>query len=238
MSDSESFKPLLEVIDVTKQYDAELRDNGPLVLQGINLQVGRGQSLAITGPSGSGKSTLMNIMGTLDRPTEGRILLDGNDLFQLDDQELAVIRNRDIGFIFQAHHLLPQCTALENVLVPTLANPSRNANQDVTRAKDLLSKIGLADRMHHRPGQLSGGERQRVAAVRALINQPKLVLADEPTGALDRVNAEQMMDLLIELNKEQGVTLVVITHAIHLALRLDRVEELCDGKLTHLEVSA
>jgi lipoprotein-releasing system ATP-binding protein len=171
-------------------------------------------------------------MGTLDRPSSGRVLLDGRELNQLDDIQLAAVRNREIGFIFQSHHLLPQCTVLENVLVPTLANKDAALrNGAVERAKRLLEKVGLGARLTHRPGQLSGGERQRVAVVRALINQPKLLLADEPTGALDRVSAQNLADLLVQLNREEGVTLILVTHALDLAKRMERGFELRDGQL-------
>jgi predicted ABC-type transport system involved in lysophospholipase L1 biosynthesis ATPase subunit len=175
---------------------------------------------------------LLNIIGTLDRPDSGHVLLDGKDLSRLDDIQLAAVRNREIGFIFQSHHLLPQCTVLENVLVPTLANnDAALRNGALERATGLLDKVGLGARLTHRPGQLSGGERQRVAVVRALINQPKLLLADEPTGSLDRASAENLADLLVRLNREEGVTLIVVTHAPDLAKRMSRVLELRDGEL-------
>ena len=203
------------------------------MLRDVTLEIGRGESVAIVGPSGSGKSTLLNIMGTLDRPSSGQVLLDGQELSRLDDIQLAAVRNRGIGFIFQSHHLLPQCTVLENVLVPTL--PTKDAalrNGAAVRARRLLEKVGLGARLTHRPGQLSGGERQRVAVVRALINQPKLLLADEPTGALDRASALNLADLLVQLNREEGVTLIVVTHALDLAKRMERVLELRDGRLS------
>jgi ABC-type lipoprotein export system ATPase subunit len=175
---------------------------------------------------------LLNIIGTLDRPTSGQVILDGRDLSQLDDVTLAAVRNRDIGFIFQAHYLLPQCTMLENVLVPTLAcaDAAQKAGAE-KRARRLLDRVGLSGRLAHRPGQLSGGERQRVAVVRALINEPKLLLADEPTGALDHATALGLGQLLVELNREEGVTLVMVTHALGLAMRMNRVLELRDGVL-------
>ena len=182
--------------------------------------------------SGSGKSTLLNIIGTLDRPSSGEVLLDGQDLRRLNDVELASVRNRQIGFVFQAHHLLPQCNVLENVLLPTLATRDPAVRSGASeRAKRLLERVGLDGRIAHRPGQLSGGERQRVAVVRALINQPKLLLADEPTGALDRASAGNLSDLLVALNREEGVTLIVVTHALDLAKRMGRVLELRDGRL-------
>ena len=174
----------------------------------------------------------MNLIGTLDKPTRGRVLLQNEDLAQLNEKQLASVRNRQIGFIFQAHHLLPQCTVLENVLVPTLASPDASQRKSAPgRANQLLERVGLSARIHHRPGQLSGGERQRVAVVRALINQPKLLLADEPTGALDQAAADELARLLIELNREEGVTLILVTHAAGLAERMQRVFRIQDGRL-------
>jgi ABC-type lipoprotein export system ATPase subunit len=196
------------------------------------MQLAAGEAVAIIGPSGSGKSTLLNIMGTLDRPSSGQVLLEGEDVSRLDDLALAAVRNRRIGFVFQAHHLLPQCTVLENVLVPAipLREPELKKGAEA-RGRQLLERVGLGARLGHRPGQLSGGERQRVAVVRALINQPRILLADEPTGALDRKSADELTQLLLDMNREQAVTLVVVTHAPDLASRLGRVLELRDGKL-------
>lgn len=220
---------LLKLSNVTLRYDGGA---APVdVLKGVSLEVKRGESLSIIGPSGSGKSTLLNVIGTLDRPGGGEVILGGQDVIRLDDVQLALVRNRQIGFIFQAHYLLPQCTVIENVLVPTLATKSETSKGASERAQRLLKRVGLGDRLHHRPGQLSGGERQRVAVVRALINQPQLLLADEPTGALDRVSAQQLATLLLELNREEGVTLIVVTHALDLAHKMERVLELTDGKL-------
>ena len=223
---------LLRLTEVSKRYESPTGAEAVSVLRDISIEIGRTESVAVVGPSGSGKSTLLNIIGTLDRPTSGQVLLDGQDLSQLDDLRLATVRNREIGIIFQAHHLLPQCTVLENVLVPTLASQDAGLRNGAgERAKRLLDKVGLGARLTHRPGQLSGGERQRVAVVRALINQPKLLLADEPTGALDRASAQNLADLLVQLNREEGVTLVVVTHALDLAKRMGRVLELRDGRL-------
>jgi len=223
---------LLRLTEVSKRYEAPDGAEAVPILRNITLEIGSGESVAIIGPSGSGKSTLLNIIGTLDRPTGGQVRLEGQDLSRLDDLQLAAVRNRQIGFIFQAHHLLPQCTVLENVLVPTLANKDAALrNGAVERAKRLLDKVGLGARLTHPPGRLSGGERQRVAVVRALINQPKLLLADEPTGALDRASAQNLADLLVALNKEEGVTLIVVTHALELARRMGRVLQLRDGRL-------
>ncbi len=195
---------LLKLSNITQRYDADSNSgsNPVPVLKGLSLEIARGESLAIIGPSGSGKSTLLNIIGTLDRPSGGEITLAGQDLTRLDERQLAEIRNRQIGFVFQAHYLLPQCTVWENVLVPTLSSTDAALRQTAPdRATRLLKRVGLAERMSHRPGQLSGGERQRVAVVRALINQPQLLLADEPTGALDRASAQQLAKLLLELNR-------------------------------------
>ena len=223
---------LLELINISKSYHVPDETDGYHVLKDVTLNVEAGESLAITGPSGSGKSTLLNIIGALDRPTSGRVLLENRDLSQLGDRELAIIRNREIGFVFQLHHLLPQYTALENVLVPTLAKASRSAEGDAeARARHLLKRVGLGERLSSRPGQLSGGERQRVAVVRALINSPKLLLADEPTGSLDRSSADDLARLLAELNREEGVTLILVTHALELAERMGRLLELSDGAL-------
>ena len=225
-------QPLLKLVDVVRTYQTVEGAAPVAILRGISLELARGESVAIVGPSGSGKSTLLNIMGTLDRPTTGRVWLDGDDLGNLNEEKLASVRNRKIGFIFQSHHLLPQCTVLENVLVPVI--PSKVAEekrQAAIRGKKLLERVGLGERLSHRPGQLSGGERQRVAVVRALINRPGLLLADEPTGALDRASAAELTRILLELNREEDVTLVTVTHAPDLASQMSRVLTLRDGLL-------
>jgi len=216
--------PILRLAGVSKSYE-QIH-----VLRNVNLDVRKGESLAVVGPSGSGKSTLLNIIGTLDRPSAGQVLLDGRDLSQLDDVKLADIRNRQIGFVFQAHHLLPHCNVLENVLVPTLVDKSAK-DEAAQRARKLLDRVGLGHRLTHRPGQLSGGERQRVAVVRALMNQPQLLLADEPTGSLDRASAADLGQLLVELNREPGLTLIGVTHAADLAERMGRQYEIWQGGL-------
>jgi ABC-type lipoprotein export system ATPase subunit len=227
---------ILELINVAKCYNIPGETESHYVLKDVTLQVMAGESVAIVGPSGSGKSTLLNIIGTLDRPTAGSVLLEGKDLSQFNDKELATIRNREIGFVFQLHHLLPQCTVLENVLVPTLVNTNRSSREEnEARARQLLERVGLDTRLSYRPGQLSGGERQRVAVVRALINNPKLLLADEPTGSLDRASADNLAQLLIELNREEDVTLIVVTHSLNIAERMGRLLELRDGVLVCLE---
>ena len=223
---------LLNVIKVSKRYVSPDGTPTPYVLREVTFAVGRGETIAVTGPSGSGKSTLLNIIGGLDRPTSGAVELAGVDLTEMNERRLAQVRNGQIGFVFQAHHLLPQCTVLENVLVPTLVADRRaNRAETVTRAEGLLERVGLKGRLTYRPGQLSGGECQRVAVVRALMNQPELLLADEPTGSLDRQAADTLFGLLLELNREQGVTLMVVTHAVQLAERLDKVWSLVDGDL-------
>jgi ABC-type lipoprotein export system ATPase subunit len=223
---------LLELRGITKSYAATPESPTTEVLRGVDLTVEAGEALAIVGPSGSGKSTLLNLIGTLDRPTTGTVHLDGRDLSTLDEAALAAVRSSEIGFVFQLHHLLPQCTVLENVLVPTLAGgPAHRREKAEARAQRLLARVGLEHRLGHRPGQLSGGERQRAAVVRALINEPKLLLADEPTGALDQASSETMARLLVELNAEEKVTLIVITHSLELAGQMGRVVELKDGKL-------
>ena len=221
----------LKVAEVSKSYGGVLGAPPVRVLESINLEIAAGESVAIVGPSGSGKSTLLNIIGTLDRPTQGQVFLQGLDLTTLDPIATAQVRNRRLGFIFQAHHLLPQCSVLENVLIPTLALPARERAQTEERARRLLERVALTPRLAHRPGQLSGGERQRVAVVRALINQPQLLLADEPTGSLDHTAAAELSQLLVDLNREEQLTLLIVTHSLDLAKRMQRVLLLRDGKL-------
>jgi len=221
---------IVELKSISKQYAASDGGEPVLVLKDVDLAVEAGESVAIVGPSGSGKSTLLNIIGALDQPTSGKAILEGRDLAGLDEDELAAVRNRQIGFIFQLHHLLPQCTVLENVLVPTIAEKNDSTAAE-DRANALLKRVGLEPRMDHRPGQLSGGECQRVAVVRALINRPKLLLADEPTGALDHASADALGNLLVELNREEKVALIVVTHWPELAKRMARRYELRDQRL-------
>lgn len=220
---------LAELRQVTKAY----RSADAPVLSGCDLQVEEGKTVAIVGPSGSGKSTLLNLLGALDKPDSGDVTVAGKNLAQLNPEALAAFRNTEVGFIFQLHHLLPQCTVLENVLVPTLARKSNAAEQATLRerAASLLKSVGLEHRVDHRPGQLSGGERQRAAVARALILSPKLLLADEPTGALDHANAQRLAELLSEVNAREKVAIVMVTHARELAARMGRVLELQKGKL-------
>lgn len=222
---------LLQLRDVTKTYRAIDGGDQVPVLSGVTLEVAEKETVAVVGPSGSGKSTILNIVGALDRADSGSVLVDGKDIEKLEGDAAAAYRNATVGFIFQLHHLLPQCTVLENVLVPTLARKDRDKTALLQRAEELLEAVGLKHRLNHRPGELSGGERQRVAVARALINRPRLLLADEPTGALDRASASRLVDLLAEINTTQGVTLIMVTHAPELARRMQRVLELRDGQL-------
>jgi lipoprotein-releasing system ATP-binding protein len=218
----------LELADLTREFPT--RGEPLQVLKGIDLQISAGETLAVIGPSGCGKSTLLHILGTLDMPTSGSMKLDGTDPFQLDEQSLAHFRNQNIGFIFQDHHLLPQLSVLENVLIPAIAN-GRPDYDCVQRARQLIERVGLADRIEHRPAELSGGERGRVAVARSLIHQPTLLLADEPTGNLDQTNARQIGSLLLEMHEQEEMMLVVVTHSLELAGMLDRQYRLDDGKL-------
>jgi len=219
---------LAELHNVTKSYHS---DAGAVpVLNGISLTIAEGETVAITGPSGCGKSTLLNLLGALDQADSGEIRVAGRDLTKLGAQQLAEFRNTTVGFVFQLHHLLPQCTVLENVLVPSIVRKDADRAELRARAAQLLEAVGLSHRLDHRPGQLSGGERQRAAVARALINSPKLLLADEPTGALDRASAERLADLLAEVHQREKITIVMVTHAPELARRMGRVLGLVDGK--------
>ena len=220
---------LVELDNVTKRYSPA--DASPPVLRELSLAAPSGQSMAIVGVSGSGKTTLLNLIGLLDRPDSGRVLLSGQDVSTLDDLALAGLRNQQIGFVFQAHHLLPQLTVLENVLLPVLATTSTVPSATIDRARQLLDRVGLSHRTDYRPGQLSGGEQQRAAVVRALINRPQLLLADEPTGSLDRASAESLAQLLADLHRQDGLTMIVVTHSTELARRMERAYELRDGRL-------
>jgi lipoprotein-releasing system ATP-binding protein len=235
----------LSLHNLCKSYPTR---GGPLsVLRDVNLDLPAGQALAILGPSGSGKSTLLYLLGTLERPTSGTYKLGDREPFHLNDAELAHFRNRSIGFVFQDHHLLPQCSVLENVLIPTLAGPrlrvglrtpvgsepeaQARAENHEARARQLLERVGLSQRLDHRPAELSGGERQRVAVARALIHQPLLLLADEPTGNLDRKTAQTVGALLLELHQQEKTMLIVVTHSADLAKLLPRKMEMLDGTL-------
>ncbi len=219
--------PLLEVDAVSKRYAGA--PEAEAVLRRVSLRVGAGESVAIVGPSGSGKSTLLNLIGGLDLPSAGEIRFKGREQSRWSAQEMATFRNTEIGLVFQLHHLLPQCTVLENVLVPAMVHAARDAAR--ARAVALLERVGLKERMEYRPGQLSGGERQRAAVVRALINRPSLLLADEPTGSLSESGADELAALLLELNREEEMALLVVTHSMRVARRMDRVLELHGGAL-------
>lgn len=218
----------LEVSNLSKSYETAA---GALeVLRGADLAISRGDAAVITGPSGVGKSTLLYLVGLLEPPTAGTVRLLGEEPLKLSNAKQAAFRNAHIGFVFQDHHLLPQCTVLENVLLPVLAHRRVTAD-DEKRAKDLLTRVGLSERLSHRPAQLSGGERQRAALCRALVNGPELVLADEPTGNLDAATAASVGDLLLELAREHGVMLLCVTHSLDLATRFPKRYSLKNGKL-------
>ena len=219
---------LIRVVDLYKSYYDGLTELP--VLKGVDLAVKKAQIVAIVGASGVGKSTLLHLLGGLDRPTEGEVFYEGENIFALNDQELDRFRNEEIGFVFQFHHLLPEFTALENVAMPGLiARQESDVAQD--RAKELLEYVGLGERLEHRPSELSGGERQRVAIARALVNQPKVVLADEPTGNLDQKTSEAVHDLLWTLNDQFNQTFIIVTHNQALAQRADRLIQLVDGQV-------
>lgn len=215
---------MLAVDRVSKSYDTPA---GPLpILRDVSLTLERGQAAAIMGPSGSGKSTLLYLLGALERPSAGRITLDGRDPWTMGEKEQAAFRNRSVGFVFQDHLLLPQLSALENVLTPSIASPDGVTSDVRARAQSLLEHVGLGSRMHHRPAELSGGERQRVAIARALVGEPTLLLCDEPTGNLDRTSASGVADVLFDLHARGRTILIVVTHTLALAERFERRYEL------------
>jgi lipoprotein-releasing system ATP-binding protein len=225
---SKTDAPVLEARSVSKSFR-----QGPVtleVLRGAELSVRAGERVAIVGASGSGKTTLLQILGGLDRPTSGTVLVDGRDIHGLTEKERGELRNRALGFVYQFHHLLPEFSALENVAMPLLVRRTKVAEARKS-ARDLLERVGLGERLEHRPHQLSGGERQRAAVARALVTQPQIVLADEPTGNLDGTNAASVFALLLELNRERGTSLVVVTHDVRLANRMERVYEIEKGRL-------
>lgn len=218
---------VVDAQDLTKVF--KMGDIEVHALRGLSLQIARGEVVSIMGPSGSGKTTLMNILGCLDRPTAGQYLLDGESVATLDDDQLASIRNRKVGFVFQSFNLLPRATALANVELPLrYARESKNRRQ---RAEDALKAVDLADRMRHRPNELSGGQQQRVALARALVNNPSIVMADEPTGNLDSVSGEAIMNLLLNINRESGTTLIIVTHDAEIAALTDRIINIRDGRV-------
>ena len=223
----------IELSNVHKSYfnkDAQLEQ---AVLKGISLKINQGEAIAIIGPSGSGKSTLLNLLGTLDQATSGSISFDGKELKDFKDQQLALFRNQKIGFVFQSHHLLPQLNVLENILLPSIAHGDKKSRKEAEeRARKWLEEVGLSDKVEQFPSNLSGGECQRVAVIRALINQPELLLADEPTGSLDSESADVIGDLLLKLSREQNVALILVTHSKAIAEKLGVVYELKRGQMT------
>jgi lipoprotein-releasing system ATP-binding protein len=221
---------VLRCLNVSKAFPSPLGGPEVRALHGVTLDVEEGESIAIVGPSGAGKSTLLSVMGTLEPPSAGVVEIAGRDVSRLTPRQLARLRNAEIGFVFQGHCLLPQLDVLENALVPAMAAPG-GAARARGRALSLLERVGLADRLFHRPGELSGGECQRVALVRALVNSPSVVLADEPTGSLDSSSAGAMARLMMECNRELGVTLVVVTHSGQLASQMARTVRILDGAL-------
>lgn len=221
-------QPLVNVVDLSKRF---VHGNGTIdVLKGITIRFDVAEMISVVGMSGAGKSTLLYILGALDRPSSGQLLFEGRDLVSLSDSELAAFRNHFIGFVFQFHYLLPDFTALENVMMPCLINRVERGEAS-RRAEALLTKVGLKERLTHRPGELSGGEQQRVALARALVMQPKLLLADEPTGNLDRYTSEAIHDLFFELNEHLDTTMLVVTHNQRLAERMPRQLNMVEGKL-------
>ncbi len=223
-----SMGAMIQVRDLHKSFP--MGDKELAVLKGIRLDIRRGEMVAIVGASGVGKSTLLQILGTLERPSAGQVIFDGTDLFRLSDADLADFRNRRIGFVFQFHHLLPEFTAIENAAMPAMI-AGMNRRDGLDAAARLLAEVGLEGRLHHKPGEMSGGEQQRVAVVRALLLDPQLVLADEPTGNLDTATGDEVFRLLRTLNERKGISFVIVTHNEKLASRADRVITMMDGRI-------
>jgi putative ABC transport system ATP-binding protein len=218
---------IVEARDLKKVYRMGLVD--VFALRGVSVNINRGEIVAIMGPSGSGKSTLMNLLGCLDRPTSGKYILNGKDVSQISGNDLAFIRNKEVGFVFQSYNLLPRASALSNVMLPLRYSRGEKIENAEERAADLLDQVGLKNRINHKPFEMSGGEQQRVAIARALVNQPSILLADEPTGNLDSRSGKEIMDLLVEINIKRGVTLIIVTHAPEVAKKTHRLIELEDG---------
>jgi lipoprotein-releasing system ATP-binding protein len=227
---------LLKLLNISKAYGESLSENGKPILQDLSMELTSGETMAILGPSGSGKSTLLNIIGALDKPDTGEVIFNNEKIHTYNENQLASFRNREIGFIFQSHHLLPQCTVLENVLIPTLTFMDKTYKRECQmRAMQLIEEVGLMSHKDKFPGTLSGGECQRVAVIRALINMPKLLLADEPTGSLDRENAQAITTLLLKLNEEFNASLIVVTHSEEIGRQMDKTYRLVDGQLNTIK---
>jgi lipoprotein-releasing system ATP-binding protein len=226
---------LLKIERLSKSYFNESGSKQRLILDQLDLQITRGERIAIVGPSGSGKTTLLNIIGTLDKSDSGKIFFDGGEITSYNEKELAKFRSTKIGFIFQLHHLLPQLSLAENILLPSLADKNLQGKETIDRAKRLINRLGLSAVAQQKPAELSGGECQRTAVARALINQPELILADEPTGALDHESAFNLVNLLLELNKEEGLSLIVVTHSMEVARKMDTIYSLEEGKLVQMK---
>ena len=222
---------MVNLINISKGFGIQGTASYRLVLDNLSFELSRGDSVAITGPSGSGKTTVLNIIGTLDEPDKGEVIIDGNKIKNFKPDELAEFRNRKLGFVFQMHYLLPQLSLFENVLLPFLPLKKRASASDIAWAEHLIRKVGIWEQRNQKPSEMSGGECQRAALVRALVNKPELLLADEPTGALDRVNALLLSDILVDLSREEGITLMVVTHSGSLAQRLNKTYDLVSGKL-------
>ena len=222
---------MLQLQNITKGYGEPGTHSYRPVLQNLNLEIGKGERIAIVGPSGSGKTTLLNLIGALDQPESGKILFEGTEISGYDKKQLAAFRNKNLGFVFQLHHLMPQLTLWENVLLPVLASGQKITDEQKSRAEYLIQKVGIWEQRNQKPAEMSGGECQRTAVVRALVNKPGLILADEPTGALDQDNATALTDLLIQLSKEENITLVTVTHSVEMAEKMEKKYVLKSGEL-------
>ena len=225
----------LKLTDLSKSYPSPEGEERVNVFSEVNLEMSKGSSAAIVGPSGSGKSTLLNLIGSLDKPTSGEVYVNGQSTGEFTADESSEFRNQSIGFIFQSHHLLPQCTVIENVMVPALAGFGNLTGKELHQsATELLEKVGLSHRMNHRPAEISGGEKQRVAVARALINQPDLLLANEPTGALDKSNSKKLIELLVDLNQALALTLLIVTHSPEIAKQMKATYLMDEAKLAEI----